>query len=220
MKKTMKKLLVLLLALNVLAGMSGSALAQSSGAQLAPMAAEEGSKRSDALAAYKKVFEQSRIIWPNEVFEKPAENYCFCPVDVDADKITEVFVTANCNHKEGYVGMMVYRKGKVDFSYADDAMFYYPKKGIVLMAYAQQGWEIDDYFQVKGGKVKHLLHTERCYMESERRGKKDRYTDAKNKKLSKSKFKKKLKGYVGKTKKKRIVPEYENTKANREKYFG
>ena len=199
------------------------------------MPGEAATKKSKAIAAYKKMLSQSTVtVVPRTVRRrrgtktyKPAnaKNVCFTLACIDNDSIPELILV---DLARDYYGIWTYRNGKVvnlkyvinfqEPGYYNKALGFYQKKGILTeySAYPRGGYS-RDYYRISNGKAIELFSI--C--------KDNKYSpvqyfiansDGTYKNISRWAFNKKLKAYVGKTKFAQYYF-FRNTASNRKKYL-
>lgn len=195
------------------------------------MPGEAASRKSKALAAYKKMLSRSTVtVVPEKIRYRRrtctyapanAKNVMFTTAYIDNDDIPELIlwdlVTDNW-------GIWTYRNGKVahlyhEFNFGDHGYYsmiagFYRKKGIFRTISIYPGGYDEDFCKIVNGKVKDVLSISndgKEFLEDYYCMKDKAYT-----KISKGKFNKMLRTYVGSTKMSRLVM-HTNTARNRSK---
>lgn len=199
------------------------------------MPSEAASKKSKAIAAYKKMLSKSTVtVVPKTVPRrrgsktyKPAnaKNVCFTLAYINNDSVPELILV---DLARDYYGIWTYKNGKVvnlkfvinfqEPGYYNKAAGFYRKTGILTeySAYPRGGYG-RDYYKISNGKAIELFSI----------GKINKYSpveysiansDGTYKSISRWAFNKKLKAYVGKTKFAQYYF-FRNTASNRKKYL-
>ncbi len=199
------------------------------------MPSEAASKKSKAIAAYKKMLSKSTVtVVPKTVPRrrgsktyKPAnaKNVCFTLAYINNDSVPELILV---DLARDYYGIWTYKNGKVvnlkfvinfqEPGYHNTAVGFYRKKGIITEYYVNpRGGYNRTFYKISNGKAKELFSTGK----DTKNAPVENYiakSDGTYKKISKKAFNKKLKAYVGKTK---FTQYYfrRNTASNRKKYL-
>lgn len=195
-------------------------------AMIPAMPGEAASKKSKALAAYKKMLSKSRVTvmpsgkriwdWESYSFVKytstKSGKVTFAIAYIDGDSVPELILK---DPKLGY-GIWTYKNGKVRFVANGDSdssvIGYYKNKSIYRTNEYSEGTPYYKvYYKMSGTKSSKVLSV----FDSDT-GDSWREYYIGNKVVSKSKFNKKLKAYTGNKKMKKFNF-YKNTKANRKK---
>lgn len=188
--------------------------------------AEAASKKTKALRAYKKLLSQKTVcVMPRGIkygsksgsykFYKPskAQKVEFMVAYIDKDDVPELILR---EPDTGY-GIWTYKNGKMvnlDWSgYFSKPYGYYRKKGIFVEKHLTDENPWYEYFSKIPNTVREVFLEIEHYA-----GKKEAEYYIRGDKVTKSKFEKKLKSYVG-SRKLEKVKMYKNTKANRKKYL-
>lgn len=184
---------------------------------------EAASKKSKAIAAYKKILSQSTVaVVPKKVRSRrrirtyapaKAKNVRYSVAYIDNDSIPELILV---DSSKGFFGIWTFKNGKMmnlDFFLYDNPVGFYKKKGVFKTSHKSG----NDFYIITNGKSKEILFI------SKDKGKSSKqyysYIPKEgSKKISKSKFNKKLRGYVSSTKLTRFKM-HKNTKSNRKKYL-
>ena len=188
------------------------------------MTSQAASQKTKAMKAYKKMMTDKYIYKEN--WRMLTKNCHFAVAYIDNNSVPElvVFNDWDIPHLGGYGMLYTYRNGKVQYVTGltldeKKTLGYYKKKGILTDAYAQQGMKGVSYLKLKSGKVSDVLYKE--YVAKGNSWKLKTYYKYASKKLTKvtkSKFNKALKSYVG-SKKFTKFKFYKNTASNRKKYL-
>ena len=184
---------------------------------------EAASKKSKAIAAYNKTLSQRTVaVIPEKVRSRrrirrytpaKAQNVKFSVAYIDNDSIPELILD---DPSKEYFGTWTFKNGKMKnlgIFFFDNPAGYYKKKGVFKVSHKYG----NDFYKITNGKSVLILSI------SKDKGKSSKQyysynSKGRSKKISKSQFNKKLRGYVGSTKLTRIIM-HKNTKSNRKKYL-
>ena len=157
---------------------------------------EAASKKSKAIAAYKKILSQSTVaVVPKKVRSRrrirtyapaKAKNVRFSVAYIDNDSIPELILV---DSSKGFFGIWTFKNGKMmnlDFFLYDNPVGFYKKKGVFKTSHKSG----NDFYKITNGKSKEILFI------SKDKGKSSKQyysynSKGRSKKISKSKFNKK-----------------------------
>lgn len=188
------------------------------------MTSQAASAKSKAMKAYKTMMAKTYIYKDN--WQMKTKNCYFAIAYIDNNSVPELIVYNNKDipHMGGYGMLYTYRNGKVQYVTSmtldeKSTLGYYRKKGILTDAYAQQGRKGVSFMKLKNGTVTSVLY--KGYYHNGKKWKADeylKYSSSKVTTLTKSKFNKALKSYVG-SRDLTKFKFYKNTSKNRKKYL-
>lgn len=171
-----------------------------------PMNVRAASQKTKAMSAYKTFLAQTTGAYGGD-YDKFALAY------IDKNSVPELLFRDPI-----YTYVYTYKNGRVTLMHKDQSMNvfkYYKKKGIIVRFYAHRGLQTTTWLRLSDGSFTEYLGTQKygstAYYKYVRQN--SYYTE---KSVTKSKFNKLLKKYVG-TKKVSSIKFYKNTAANRKK---
>lgn len=171
-----------------------------------PINARAASKKSKALSAYKTFLAQTTGAY-GRAYDKFAIAY------IDSNSVPELIFRDPI-----YTYVYTYKNSKVTLLHKDlsaNAFKYYKKKGIIVRFYAHRGLQTTTYLRLSGSSFIEYLGTQK-YTSTDYYRYVRQSTYYTEKLVTKSKFNKLLKKYVG-AKKTSSIKFYKNTAANRKK---
>lgn len=205
-------------------------------AMVPAMPGEAASKKSKAISAYKKMLSKNTVtVIPKKIrfgrflrTREPAKskNVMFAIAYIDNDSVPELILLDSATE---FCGIWTFRNGKVENvdiiqaaydipkGYGTKVTGYYKRKGIFQEVSVFPGGYNKSFSKISNGTAEEVL-----FAVKDRGDTAEQYyyngSDGASKKISKGKFNKKLKSYIGSTKLTKTVMR-KNTESNRKKYL-